>query len=75
MEFSAQFPAFDYTIVRPPGLTYGPVTSKITSGENLGSLSNAGQKLSRADVAYFILNDVLSADKYHNVGVAIGASL
>ncbi len=59
----------DYTCVRPPNLTDGPVTGAYAHGFS-GPTSDVEMYVSRADVAHFILEE-LEAGDYNRQAVAI----
>ncbi|KAI9142316.1 hypothetical protein BKA69DRAFT_1067594 [Paraphysoderma sedebokerense] len=56
----------DWIIVRPGGLTNGVVTNTYRVGKELG-----GGRVSRADVAHFILNKCLDGDEWNNKATTI----
>ncbi|KAJ2781788.1 hypothetical protein H4R18_002649 [Coemansia javaensis] len=55
-----------YTLVRPALLTHGPRTAKYRAGPDV-----AGYTVSRSDVAHFVLEQCVEADKWPNGAVAI----
>merc|ERR1711988_1862366 len=72
---ATEWPALEWTIVRPPGLTDGPLTKTYAAVENKGSAPNqTGTRISRADVAYCVL-DAIEKNLFLRTGVAIGSVL
>jgi len=59
----------DWTIVRPPRLTNGPLSGRYQSAD--GYLPGGGLIISRADVAHFILNTV---EANSHLGQVVGVS-
>jgi putative NADH-flavin reductase len=71
MERILQASSVDWTIVRPPRLTNGPLTEHYLVAD--GSLPRGGLSMSRADVAHFLLNEVEQNGHLHAiVGMAGG---
>jgi putative NADH-flavin reductase len=56
MERLLQASGVDWTVVRPPRLTNGPLTERYLVAD--GSMPRGGLSLARADVAHFLLNEV-----------------
>lgn len=63
----------DYVLLRPGGLTNGAKTTKIFAQgtTNINHLESGvgGGRISRADVAHFLLNETLVGPKYANKAI------
>ena len=68
MENEIMLSDIDWTIVRPAGLSDGPLTGDYRAAE--GRSLKGGKQISRADVAAFMLK-CMSTDAWDNKGVAI----
>lgn len=59
----------DFVLLRPGGLTNGPKTEKVLAKGNLWFILETGiggGRISRADVAYFLLKETLQGPSYAN---------
>jgi putative NADH-flavin reductase len=69
MEVTIKATSLDWTIIRPPQLTNGPVTGRYRSAVN-AFLKNA-LKISRADVAHYMIHNAFNESTYKGI-VEIG---
>jgi len=63
--------ALDWVIVRPPRLTNGPYTGRYRSGEEVGE-SRLLASISRADVADFVVNQLVDDRYVHRTPAVLG---
>jgi putative NADH-flavin reductase len=73
MERIVMASGLDWTIVRPPRLTNGPLTGRYQVGREHLPGRSATASISRADVAHFVLDELeRSTQTHHIVGITGG---